>query len=306
MTTRTGRLRTRTLIAAFVGAALAIALGVMAQTGTSSTRGHHHAHLSKKCKRAKRRNHRRHGFTPAPPRCPRDRTSDIVRSHRERGMIHVSDGPYDVPESGPEGGDEGSEAERKIPAGPLLREHDDPPEPAQPPIEPPDARPGANRIAPKIGNIALVRNRSLRLHGAGGLDPEDGGESSVATDGRVVIVTSNFGDAISTDGGYSFTKLDPSNLFGVTAGGFCCDQVVTYIPSVGRFVLVLQYWQGSGGTQDEGKANVVRVASATPDQVAASRGTKGWKRLDFTGADLGFDTCKTDGDKPQTFNDQLT
>src|SRR3954468_7772301 len=217
MRPRTATLRARTLVAAIAGAVLAIGLGVTAQTGSSSTRGHHHAHLSKKCRRAKHRNHHRRGFTPAPPRCPRDRTPDVVRSHHEREMIQVSNGPYEVPDSGPEEGDEGSEIETKIPAGPLIREHDDPPEPAQPPIEAPDARSGLNRPASKIGNIALVRNRSLRLHGVGALAPDDGGESSVATDGRVVIVTSNFGDAVSTDGGYSFTKLDPSTLFGVTS-----------------------------------------------------------------------------------------
>ncbi len=121
--------------------------------------------------------------------------------------------------------------------------------PAPTTTEEPEAKTG---IA-KVGDITVARNRSLRTSGLSGWSDIDGGESSVATNGQDVLITSNDQDAISTDGGNTFTDLNPTTVFPNTAGGFCCDQVVAYIPRVHRFVWVLQYRAGSGGTANKRK-----------------------------------------------------
>ena len=102
--------------------------------------------------------------------------------------------------------------------------------------------------------------------------PTDGGEQSVATAGSTVLYTTNDGDALSTDGGLTFNYLDPRTVFPSAAGGYCCDQVVAWMPRIKRFVWVIQYWAGSGGVPNDRLGNVVRVATATAGQVAASGG----------------------------------
>jgi hypothetical protein len=85
-------------------------------------------------------------------------------------------------------------------------------------------------------------------------------EPSGASGGGVVFVTSNWFAAYSTDGGTSFTKLDPTTIFPNDAVGFCCDQIVQYVPGIDRFVWLLQ---GAG----------MRLASASPGDIINSRGT---------------------------------
>ena len=62
------------------------------------------------------------------------------------------------------------------------------------------------------------------------------------------------------DGGGSFTQLDPTTIFPADAVGFCCDQIVQYVPSIDRFVWLLQ---GTG----------YRLATASPADVVDSNGT---------------------------------
>ena len=147
-----------------------------------------------------------------------------------------------------------------------------------------------------VGDIQVVRNRDLRPLGVGSafsmpisrsLNNSDGGEQSVATGprGSAVMYTTNNGDGISTDGGFSFTYLNPATAFGAAsapAGGYCCDQVVAYLPVVKRFVWVLQYAvPGSRGV------GMIRVASTTLHDFVASRGTT-WRIHDFYPRDFGL------------------
>jgi hypothetical protein len=81
------------------------------------------------------------------------------------------------------------------------------------------------------------------------------------TGGGVVFVTSNWWAAYATDGGTSFTQLNPTTVFPADVIGFCCDQIVQYVPSIDRFIWLLQ---GNNG---------YRLASASPADVAASGGT---------------------------------
>jgi hypothetical protein len=86
------------------------------------------------------------------------------------------------------------------------------------------------------------------------------GEPSGASGGGVVFVTSNWFAAYSTNGGATFTQLDPTTIFPNDAVGFCCDQIVQYAPSIDRFIWLLQ-------------GNGMRIAVASPAQIIASKGT---------------------------------
>jgi hypothetical protein len=87
-------------------------------------------------------------------------------------------------------------------------------------------------------------------------------EPSGASNGRdVVFSTANLLAAYSTNGGGSFTALDPTTIFPPDAVGFCCDQVVQYVPRIDRFVWIVQ---GRNG---------YRLASASPSDIILSSGT---------------------------------
>ena len=84
-------------------------------------------------------------------------------------------------------------------------------------------------------------------------------EPSGASGGGVVFVAANWFAAYSTDGVH-FTQLDPTTIFPNDAVGFCCDQIVQYVPSIDRFIWLLQ-------------GNGVRIASASPADIKNSGGT---------------------------------
>jgi len=115
--------------------------------------------------------------------------------------------------------------------------------------------------------IDFVANDGMGLpsgnyFGAAGTTAEPSGG---ATGGGVIFATANFVAAYSTDGGTSFHHLDPSTVFPHDAIGFCCDQVVQYVPSIDRFIWFLQ----GGGD------NGYRLAVASPATIMSSGG-KAW------------------------------
>ncbi len=87
-------------------------------------------------------------------------------------------------------------------------------------------------------------------------------EPSGASGGGVVFVTANWTVAYSTDGGGSWKQLDPTQVFPGDAVGFCCDQIVQYVPSIDRFVWLLQ-------------GNGYRLAVARPADIINSGGSVG-------------------------------
>ena len=107
---------------------------------------------------------------------------------------------------------------------------------------------------------------------------------SGADSGEVVMMTGNWWADYSTDGGQTFTTLNPTAVFPNTlAGGFCCDQVIQYVPSINRFIWLLQYQSAAGGD------NAYRLASASPQDIIDSNCTR-WTYWDFTSATFGFGT----------------
>jgi hypothetical protein len=109
-------------------------------------------------------------------------------------------------------------------------------------------------------------------------------EPSVASGGGVVFYTANSFAAYSTDGGTTFTKLDPTTIFSNNVdGGFCCDQIVQYVPSIDRFIWLMQFWRGSSGKG----SNRQRIASASPADIISSKGTA-WTYWDLTSEFFGL------------------
>ncbi len=110
------------------------------------------------------------------------------------------------------------------------------------------------------GNVNFNTNQSNGITGNTTAEP------SGATGGGVTFMTANTYAAYSTGAGW--TQLNPTTIFPNDAIGFCCDQIVQYVPSIGQFVWLLQ------GT------NGMRLATATPSQITSSSGTS-WTYWDL-------------------------
>jgi hypothetical protein len=106
-------------------------------------------------------------------------------------------------------------------------------------------------------------------------------EVSVAEAGQTVMLTANTWAAFSTNGGASFNVIDVTTLFPRSEGGFCCDQVLLYAPKINNFLWLSQYWRLDGAG-----INRIRLAVATPEEIAQSGGTA-WTYWDFTSDVIG-------------------
>lgn len=127
--------------------------------------------------------------------------------------------------------------------------------------------------------VDFETNTSLGISGGSTVNEPSGAVST----GGVVWETANWFAAYSLDGAH-FTEIDPTTLFPNNAdGGFCCDQIVQYVPSIDRIVWVMQYAQGPSGT------NRYRIAAASPASVKSSSGTS-WTWWDITSTQIGAGT----------------
>ena len=127
----------------------------------------------------------------------------------------------------------------------------------------------ADRLRRDSPSVTIFTNAALGINGSTTNEP------SGAVGGGVVFMTANLFAAYSTNNGGSFTQLNPTTIFPSALGGICCDQVVEYVPSIDRFVWVLQCAQG------------YRVAAASPASVKSSSGTA-WTYYDISASMLGF------------------
>ncbi len=100
-------------------------------------------------------------------------------------------------------------------------------------------------------------------------------EPSVAENGQTVMTTGNYWMSLSKDGGQNFTSVNPTTIFPEDYGGFCCDQVLQYVPRYDLFIWLLQYSANASGL------NAIRIAVATTNEVRNSDG-KSWTYWDFT------------------------
>jgi hypothetical protein len=132
-------------------------------------------------------------------------------------------------------------------------------------------------------DLVLVKNTSLGAVGnAIPLDPSVASSGSNNNGPQTVFATGNTYAAFSTDGGGSFTQLDPTKIFPTNVdGGLCCDQVVHYSHAVNRYFWLMQFWAGANNQ------NRLRIASASPEALLASGGTA-WTYWDLTSAFFGL------------------
>ncbi len=99
-------------------------------------------------------------------------------------------------------------------------------------------------------------------------------EVSVAENGQTVMTTGNTWMSLSVNGGGTFASINPSTIFPQDDGGFCCDQVIHYVPKFDIFVWLLQYWSDANGK------NRIRIAAQSTAEVRSSNGTS-WTYWDF-------------------------
>lgn len=107
--------------------------------------------------------------------------------------------------------------------------------------------------------VVFDANNGLGITGASTITEPSGATNS----NGVVFASGNWFAAYSTNGGSSFTQVNPTTVFPNDAIGFCCDQIVQYVPRINRFIWLLQ------GTNGD------RLASATPAAIASS-GASAW------------------------------
>ena len=120
--------------------------------------------------------------------------------------------------------------------------------------------------------VVFVTNTSLGGNLVNGFPPDMSGASA----GNLSFVTYNTSAAISTDGGNTFSILNPTTIFNGAGnrtpgvdGGLCCDQQALYVPQVDRVFWLMQFWATGGDTSG---VNKLRIASASPSQLIASVG----------------------------------
>lgn len=127
-----------------------------------------------------------------------------------------------------------------------------------------------------------------------------GAASNTAVGGGVVLVTFNAGAAFSTTLGATWTPLDPTTIFRQSRSTdyqFCCDQIVVYVPSIDRFVWLLQY---NGTKGNPNAANLERIAYASPAAIIANAKTPAaaWTHFDITPTELGFGSANCAQNSP--------
>ena len=157
------------------------------------------------------------------------------------------------------------------------------PRPSDPPTAPISGESDSRKLfilnAPQATNdFRYQQTTDLPSNGSPSLSEVN--EPSVANMGSTVVFTGNWYAARSTNGGQTFTYVSPSTTFTSVNGGFCCDQVVNYVPSQDMMLWELQYLS-------DGTSNTIRIARAVGSAAVANNS---WISYKFTPQDFGFPT----------------
>jgi hypothetical protein len=125
---------------------------------------------------------------------------------------------------------------------------------------------------------------------------------NAAANAGVVLYSYNWGARFSTDSGRTFTTIDPTTIFpsgpvndatgARISNGFCCDQVIQYVPSIDRFIWFMQFC-GTAAGNCLGGTNIIRVAAASTADVISS-GATSWTYWDITSTQVGATTGALD------------
>jgi hypothetical protein len=104
-------------------------------------------------------------------------------------------------------------------------------------------------------------------------------DMSGARGGDVVLMSGNLWLKLSVDGGATFSDIKFEDVFAAegTYGGWGCDQVVHYVPSIDCFVLYVQAFRAKAGADTD--KNIVKIAVAgTADLKKFKGGKPAWRR----------------------------
>lgn len=102
-------------------------------------------------------------------------------------------------------------------------------------------------------------------------------EPSLAVRGQEILFTGNWYAAFSTDGGTTFSYINPATTFpAIPNRPFCCDQVALYDARHDLMIWFLQYVEDSSG-------NTGRLAVAHGSDIANQQ----WRYYDFTPQSVG-------------------
>ena len=105
--------------------------------------------------------------------------------------------------------------------------------------------------------------------------------SGADSEADVVLMSMNWSCDASNDGGATWKRLDPTTIFPETlGGGFCCDQIVTYVPNIDHFIWFLQYGADASGQ------GAFRIAAASSSSVKNDPTV--WTYWDFVAGDFGY------------------
>lgn len=102
-------------------------------------------------------------------------------------------------------------------------------------------------------------------------------EPGLSVNDPVVFATGNHYAQLSTDGGKTFTFIDPAVAFTPAKPGFCCEQTTLYVPSRDLLVWLLQYASDASG-------NVLRLAVSRGQ---SNQAIPSWAYADLTPQGLG-------------------
>lgn len=136
--------------------------------------------------------------------------------------------------------------------------------------------------------------------------PPDGSGAGSGTSSNVVLATGNLYVKYSTNGGATFTTISNlSTVFGDNPdAGYCCDQVVHYVPSIDRIVWLVQTNQPKDAKGNPTAGNRLRVAWAKPGDIV-SNFNSAWTWFDVTSAFLGLGNDWLDFPDMSTANGHL-
>ena len=139
------------------------------------------------------------------------------------------------------------------------------------------------------GAAAVTFVRNSGNNGTAVNFPPDPSASASGGPANLVIATGNLYVKYSTDGGDTFATINNlSTVFGDNPdGGYCCDQVIHYVPSIDRIVWLIQTNQPTDAMGNPNGPNALRIAWAKPSDVVANFNTA-WTWVDLRSSFLGF------------------
>jgi hypothetical protein len=147
-----------------------------------------------------------------------------------------------------------------------------PPIPDGPVIKPFAVAPTNTGAAPASSSgssVTFIRDTGT---GQSGLFPPDPTAAAGVSGDNVVFASGNTYVLFSTDDGVTFQRLDPTTIFPQSNGGLCCDQVITYVPSVNLVFWLLQYTSSAPVPANPNLPgpNRLRIAYASPESMKAN------------------------------------